>query len=241
MRIHAMLPALLPALLLLPAATAAQQAPDRPTISVSASAFVEREPDEAVIVLAVESQAPLARTAAQQNAELMQRVLDAVRRQNVPADRIRTISYQLTPEYARPERDREPPRIVSYRAVNMVQVRVDGVTRVGAIIDAALDAGANRVANLSFQLSDPDAARREALGLAMQKARADAETLAAAAGHRLGTPLNISSSFYGAPRPPPMPMARGDVMMEQLVTTPVEGGTVTVQAQVSAVYLIDLN
>jgi uncharacterized protein len=235
MRLHA----IWLAALMVPTVVAAQEAPVRHTISVSASASVEREPDEAIIMLAVESQAPLARTAAQQNAERMQRVLQALGRQGVPAERIRTVSYQLNPEYTRPDRDREPPTIVGYRAINMVQVRVDGIARVGALVDAALEAGANRVANLSFQLSDPDAARRDALRRAMQTARAEAEILATAAGHRLGAPLSISTGFQGV-QPMYDVQARGGVMME-MAATPVEGGTIAVHAQVNVVYLIILN
>jgi uncharacterized protein len=230
--------AALVAVLLVPGHVAAQEEAERArTITVSATATVEREPERARVLLAVESSAPTAREAAQQNAALMQRVLDAVRRAGVPAEEIRTVSYELRPEYARPEPQRQdPPRIVSYRAINMVQVRVDPMAQVGAVIDAALGAGANRVSSLTFELRDTDAARLAALQLAVQSARRQAEAVASAAGQRLGEPQSIQVGHFAAPPPAPM-MARAEAMVMD-APTPIEGGQLSIGANVHVVYRI---
>jgi uncharacterized protein len=229
---------LLAAAVLVPAALAAQTPADQPrTINVNGMATVEREPDRAVVLLAVESQAPTAREASQRNAQLMERVLAALRQAGVASEAIRTVSYELRPEYSRPERDREPPVISAYRNINMVQVRVDDIARVGVVIDAALGAGANRVANLNFELRDAESARLEALGMAMAQARREAEAVAAAAGQRLGEPLTINVGTHYAPPRPPMPMARMEMDMVA-VAPPIEGGQLGVTATVHVVYRI---
>jgi uncharacterized protein len=229
---------LLPALLLPLAATAAtaQEAPPPRTITVSATATIEREPERATVLLAVESEAPTAREASQRNAALMERVLAGVRQAGVPAEAIRTVSYELRPEYSRPDRDAQP-RIVAYRAINMVQVRADPVARVGTVIDAALGAGANRVAGLSFELRDPDTARLDALREAMTKARREAEVLASAAGQRLAEPLSINVGGYYEPRPQMAPQMAMRAEMQD-VSTPIEGGQLTIGASVNVVYRI---
>jgi uncharacterized protein len=227
---------LLAGALLLPAAAEAQDtAPPPRTITVSATATVDREPERGTIMLAVESEAPTAREASQRNAQLMERVIAAVRQTGIGAEAIRTLSFELRPQYAQ-DRGTEP-RIVSYRAVNMVQVRADPVARVGPVIDAALAAGANRVAGLSFELREPETARIDALRVAMTRARAEAEALAVAAGQRLGEPLTINVGGYYEPRQQYAPAMEMRAQMAD-VATPIEGGQLTIGATVNVVYRI---
>jgi uncharacterized protein len=223
-------------LLLAPATLRAQQPVETPrTLSVSAIGVVEREPEQGVIVLAVESEAPTARAAAEANAARMTQLVTALRRAGVPERDIRTVSYELRPEYAREDRGREPPRIVAYRAVNMVQATVDTVARMGAVIDAAIGSGANRVTSIQFRLRDPHAAHLEAVAVAMRSARREAEAIAAAAGEQLGPALTISTGGYSPPRPP-MPYERAEMMAMDAMETPIAGGTLTVTAHVNVAY-----
>jgi uncharacterized protein len=222
--------------LLLPAALAAQTAPvEQPrTLTVNATGTVEREPEQGVLVLAVESEAANAQAAATANAQRMTQLNAALRRAGVPERSIRTISYELRPEYARNERG-DAPRIAAYRAINMVQVTVDDVTRLGATIDAGIASGANRVASVRLQLRDMQSAQNEALAIAMRNARAQALAVAEAAGERLGPPMNIHiGGFMGPPMPMPA-MAYGRAEMD-VAATPIEGGTLTVQATVNVTY-----
>jgi uncharacterized protein YggE len=226
-------------LVFLPFTAAAQQPPaEQPrTLSVTGVGTVEREPEKAVVTLAVESEASTARDASERNAELMVAVVAAVRGAGIPERDIRTISYQLVPVYGRPPQDGTPPRIAGYRAMNMVLVNVDSIGRVGRVIDAAIGAGANRVANLSFELRDFETARNQALERAVTAARREAEAVAAAAGQRLGEPLNITTSTM---YPEPRPMMMDAIMARQAaVETPIEAGTLTVRATVNIVYKLE--
>jgi uncharacterized protein len=229
-------------LLVVPGLAGAQQTQEQPrTIAVSAVGTVEREPEQGVAVLAVESEASTARAAADANAQKMTELMAALRRSRLTDRQIRTVSYELRPEYERRERGTEPPRIVSYRAVNMVEITVDTVARLGAIIDAAIGAGANRVTSIRFQLRDAHAAHVEAVQIAMRNARREAEAVAQAAGQRLGPPLNINTGGFQPPPPPPMPAYRMDAveMAAAQAVTPMESGTLTVTANVHVVYRID--
>jgi uncharacterized protein YggE len=228
---------------LTPSLVSAQQpqTPPERTVVVNATAAVEREPERAVVLLAVESQGPTARQASATNATKMDAMLAALRKAGIPGPQIRTVSYTLQPEYSRPGRDdpQKPPVISSYRAINMVQVTVDTVSKAGGVIDTALQAGANRVANLSFELRDPEAAHLEAVRMAVRKAQAEAQALAEAAGQRLGPPLNMSSGGYSVPR-----YARAmDMVMEAQAAapppTPIEAGTLTITANVSITYRLE--
>jgi uncharacterized protein len=228
---------ILAVILAVPVSASAQQVPvEMPrTLSISATATVERAPDQAVILLAVESEGQTARAAATSNATKMDRMVAALKALGIPAAQIRTISYELQPQYSQ-ENNREP-RITSYRAVNQVQVTLDAIDRVGPVIDTALGAGANRVSNLSFGLKDVAGARLEALTKAVERAKREAEAIARAAGQTLGLPQSINADGY-APPSPRQPMYRMEMAMAQSAPppTPVEGGTLEIGASVHIVY-----
>lgn len=214
----------------------AGQAPsvDEPRVlQVSARATVQRAPDRAVVQLAVESQAETARQATARNAETMQRVLRALRRLGVPETRIRTTRIELQPRYDRP-RD-QPPSVVGYQATNQVVVRLDDIDLVGPVVDAAVNAGANRVTGIRFEISDPDAAYHEALRLAVQRARAEAETVAAALGEALGPALRVNTGGMQLP-PPQVRMEMARVEMDMAAATPVQPGEMEVHATVNITY-----
>lgn len=222
----------------------AQQPAEKPdrVINVTGTGTVTREPEKAVITIAVESDAANAQQAAQANARKMEAVFAALRRVGIVPPKVRTIAYELQPVYQQPDRNNPnpAPRVVGYRAINMVLVEVDTIARVGAVIDATVASGANRVANLSFELRDPESARLEALRLAVARARAEAEVLASASGQRLGPPLNISSSSHYEPRQyrmRDMEMAVGAA--PPAVPTPIEAGTLTITANVNMVYRME--
>lgn len=222
--------------ILMPACAAAQERVDSPTVSVDASATIERAPDRAVLVLAVESEAAEAQAASSANAETIGRVIAALRQTGLTGPAVRTLSVRLMPVYAPASPDRQQaPRIVAYRAINTVQVTIDSIPRVGPVIDAAIGAGANRVAGLSFELRDPESARLEALDSAVARARREAETVARAAGHRLGPPVEIRVGPGGEP-PRPMMYAERAVAMAQAADTPVEEGTLEITATVHVVF-----
>ena len=213
---------------------------DPRVLNVTGTGTVQRQPDRAVVLVAVESRAPNAQQAAQTNARKMEAVYAALRKLGITPPSVQTVAYELRPEYARPDpRGENPgtPRVVGYVATNMVRVQVDDITRVGSVIDATIGAGANRVANLSFELKDMESARLDALRMAVQKARAEAEAVAAAAGQKLGPPQSISSSSGWQPQP----MYRRDVAMEMAAAapTPIESGNLSIVANVSITYLLE--
>lgn len=221
----------------------AQQAPQPPqrVLNVSGQGMVTRQPDRAVIMLAVESHATTAQDAAQTNARKMDAVHAALRKLGIVAPHVQTVSYGLQPDYQQPDpRSPNPntPRIVGYGAQNTVRVEVDSLTLVGPIIDATIAAGANRVDNLSWELRDPESARLEALRMAVEHAHAEADVVASAAGQKLGLPQSISTS--GAYPPPPMPMYRVSMAAaEAAAPTPIEAGNLTITANVSISYLLE--
>lgn len=215
-----------------PAAPAAAAA-DTGTVVVTGTASVSVAADRARIRFAVERQAATAAQAVAANAAAMDEALSAVRQALGGAGTLETSGYGLSPVYRQPPRDQGgEPTIVAYRAVNHVEVTVNRVDDVGRILDAAVGAGANRIAGLSFYASDTRDARLEALRQATAKARDEARVLAESLGVPLGAPLQVQSS---AEMPTPQPqMFRA--MEAAPMATPTEAGEQEVSATVTITY-----
>jgi uncharacterized protein YggE len=230
-------------LLALPGALSAQEIAQPNTISVSGTASVQRQPDQAVVQLAVESFAQAAPAATAENSKTMDAVIRALRKLGLRQDQIQTLGFSVTPEYDyssnAPRRPGED-RLIGYRARNIVQVTTNDIEQVGNIIDVAIKAGANRVTNLGFQLRDPEAARQEALRLAVANARTEAETIATALGRRLG-PALAASSTGAFPPPRPMEMRAMAAMASDMenMPPPITPGTLEITAQVSVIYSLE--
>lgn len=204
--------------------------PDAGYVQVSGSAEVTVPVDRAHVRFAVETEEPDARAAVERNAQLMDAVLSALRALEVDGLDLETQGFELQPQYERPSG--ETMRIRAYRARNHVAVTLDDLEMVGRVIDAAVGAGANRIASLSFEARDTEEARREALRMAVAEARQQAEVMASALGRPLGPPLEVNGGAQQSP-PPPRPMARTMEMAQAAPSTPVETGDQTVSASVT--------
>ena len=206
------------------------------TLDVSADATVARSPDRASIELAVETLGETAREAVRGNAEAMTEVLETLEGLGIPSSSIRTRSISLSPRYRR-DMETEQQVITGYHATNRVSVRVDDVDRIGAVVDAAIAAGANRVQGIHFEIGDPEAAYHEALELAVAKARREAEVVARAMGATLGPAIRVSTGGF---RLPMMEGPRMETMaMRAADPTPVEPGELEVNASVQITYRLD--
>jgi hypothetical protein len=204
------------------------------TIEVDGSGETRTSPDTADLDLAIETQAKTAEQAAGSNAALATKVIDALKSKLGDKGKITTGGYSLNPEYD--QRPNQKPTIIGYNAQNTVTVNTRALDLVGALIDSAIAAGANRVNSLSFSVKDDTKARTEAIAIATRDARAQAEALATALDVKLGKVLKATTVSQARP----IPVAYGRAMaMSASVATPVEPGEVTVPATVSLTFAIE--
>ena len=207
---------------------------ERRTIEVDGSGEVRTSPDTADLNLAIDTQAKTAEQAASSNAALATKVIDALKSKLGDKGKVTTGGYSLDPQYD--QRQSEKPRIIGYNAQNTVTVNTRSLDLVGALIDSAIAAGANRVNSLSFSVKDDTKARTEAIAIATRDARAQADALASALDVKLGKVLKATT--VSEQRPTPLYMGRA-MAMSANVATPVEPGEVTVPATVSLTFEIE--
>ncbi len=197
------------------------------TVTVTGSAMISSSPDEAIITLGVQTQGQTAEDALQQNASKMNAVMKAILGDGVRQVDIATVGVNLYPNY-----DSGGNVIVSYTAQNQVNVTVRDLSKVGAIIDDAVGAGANLSSGIQFQLSDQNQGVEKALADAVANAKAKAEALASAGGASLGQVVTITEG--SAPRYPPVPF--GLAAGRAADSTPVSPGTIETQVSVTVVW-----
>ncbi|MCE6950380.1 SIMPL domain-containing protein [Cereibacter sphaeroides] len=212
--------------LVLPAAAMAEA----PRITVTGEGTVAARPDMATISLGVTSEAATAAEAMARNTENLGRVLDRLRGAGIEDRDLQTSGLSLNPNWTQSE-DGAAPRITGYIASNMLTVRVRALDRLGAVLDQAVQDGANTLNGVSFGLADPEPALDEARKRAVARAQARARLLTEAAGVTLGPLVEISEG--GGAFPPPMPMYREAAMAAPV---PMAEGEIETSAQVTLVY-----
>jgi len=202
--------------------------PLQPAVVTQGQAIVRARPDRAFVTIAAESRSRNSAEAQKQNAAAMTAVLQKIEQAGVPKDAVRTIGYELHPEFDYAN-GRQTFR--TYLARNTVEVRLDDIDRVGVVIDAAAAGGATTITGIRFDVRNRAALERDALRQAVADARARAEAAAAGAGATIDRIVRIEEG--GAPEQPRPMMRMAAQAMERDVSTPVEPSTIEIHARVT--------
>jgi uncharacterized protein len=196
-------------------------------ITVTGVGTITSVPDEASFTIGVQTQGSTAREALASNSEQMQRVIAAVKAAGVAKRDSKTEDVSVSANYV------DEGRIDGYSARNSVLVTVRNLSKAGAILDAASNAGANEVYGPMLNRSDEEELQAKALRSAVENARQKAEALADAAGVRLGRVSAMTEGFSGGPQP-----YYDGAMLRKSSDAPIEPGTQDSQATVTVTFAI---
>lgn len=221
------------AFLVFPALSSAAE--NERTLTVRGWAAIDAAPDMAVVTLAVETMAQSARESAAENARISDNVIKSVRKAILPGDEIDTSSYSVFPVY---EYEKARGQVLrGFRTVNQIKVTTAKTSSAGEILDCAIEAGANRIVNVRFDIRDISG---HCEGL-IRSAAASAASQAGAATSAFGTNLDgvktIVPSCSKESEGPVRPYAM-EVMKMRAPETPIEPGTIRLRADVEAVYFL---
>lgn len=203
-------------------------------ISVTGTGQVDLPPDMATVRIGVTHQDEAAAAALQQTSDALAAMLERLTGLGVAERDVQTSGLSLNPVWRdRPERQGQPAPW-GFEASNMVTVRLRDLEQLGAVLDALVSGGANRLDGVSFGLQKPEAAQDEARRLAVAEARRKAVLYAEAAGVSLGQVISLSETGAHQPRPQMMEMAsmRAD-------SVPVAAGEVAIEAAVQMVFALE--
>lgn len=210
-------------------------------ISVSGTGKVTVVPDVGEISMAAQVTRPTVQQARDDAAKAMDAIRAAVRGQGVDEKDVATSGFNIQPQY-----DYRPnggtPQISGYMVNNQVTVKVRKVETLSKVLDAAVSAGGNdvRVNAVQFTVDDPEKSAGAAREAAVANARTHAESLAKAAGVKLGKARSITESGGNIPVPRAVAAAAPSLGKGGSdVATPVSPGQTEVSVSVSVVFDIE--
>ena len=195
------------------------------TVTTNGHGVITAVPDEATVAAGVRTDGATAAAALSANATKMNAVVAALKAAS--GEEIQTQEVSLYPST-------DPQgKVTGYTAQNTVSAKAK-IADAGALVDAAVGAGANTVDGPSLTLSDQDALYRAALKKAVSDARAKALALADAGGFGVG-PVStvVEQSAAGQPV-----FARPVALAAKDASTPIEPGTADVTADVTVTFTI---
>ncbi|MGI6151776.1 MAG: SIMPL domain-containing protein [Christensenellales bacterium] len=209
-----------------------------PTVTVSATAKISVEPDIAYVSLGVRTEHASPKTVKQQNTATMTKVLAALKKAGVDEKDIQTSNLSMYTNYTWDNNGNR--KISGYTVNNTVSITVRDLDKVGDIVDAAMNAGANQFNSVSFAIEDEEEYYIQVLAEATKKAQKRASAIAKASGMTLGTPVSLSSTgasydpyrYYADAVEAEMATADEEASIGSTITS----GQVTVTATINAVY-----
>ena len=201
-------------------------------IVVSGAGVSSAKADKATVTLGVYTEDESASTAASENAVAMTAVLDAVKALGVSEDDIATVSYSVYPDY-----DYERKETVGYRVTNMVSIELNDLNIVGDVLDAATNAGANRVNGITFGLSESkiEELKTAAYTEALEVAEAKAELIASTYDITITGVYYVTESSYTPYRNYPM----YETASMDGASTPIIEGSLSISVNINAAFTFE--
>jgi uncharacterized protein YggE len=168
-------------------------------ISASGSGKVYVVPDMAYVYIGVHSEAADVASALADNNTQAQAISEALQAQGVAAEDIQTSAFNVYPQQNYSPEGKALDTI--YAVDNTVYVIVRDLSKLGSLLDASVQAGANQINGISFDVADRASAEAQARKIAVDNAKASASELAGLAGVQLGDLLTINVTDSGTPSP----------------------------------------
>jgi uncharacterized protein YggE len=212
-----------------------QPAPTPRTITVTGTGMVTLTPDIAYVSIGVHTEDASARIAINANNTKAENVINTIKSFGIAEADIQTTNFSVYPQQVYD--DNYNVIGVTYAVDNTVYVTVRDLERLGELLDAVVQAGANSIGGISFDVADRTEALSQARLAAVENARRQADELASATDVSIGEVQTIS--YYDS-TPITYDYARGGnaPMAEMAASVPIQSGTMQITTTVTIVYEI---
>jgi uncharacterized protein len=206
------------------------------TLSVSGSGDAMLAPDIAYIYVGVHTEDATAAEATTANTAQTEELIQALQDFGIAPQDIRTTNFSIYPMDRYDPATGLPSGEKVYAVDNTVYVTVRNLEQLGDLLDAAVQAGANTVNSVQFDVEEKDEALQQARADAVKDAEAQAQALAQAAGLTLGEIQSIS--FFDAQPYPIFDGKGGGGMAAEAAAAavPIQPGQLTFTVNVSVTY-----
>ncbi|WP_110956143.1 SIMPL domain-containing protein [Anaerosinus massiliensis] len=203
------------------------------TITVHGNSIVTATPDQATIDIGITNSARTANIAEQQNAVIATNIRAKLIDLGIEEDKIVTTRYTFYPTYNND--NNKTTEIVAYQVNNTISVTIDDIAKIGALIDASIQSGANTINSIDFTIKNDKRIKQQALQGAVQDARAKAEIISKALDKRI---VNVLSATETSTSVGSHNFSRLMLKDSLSATTPINPGNINATADVDVVFEI---
>ncbi len=212
----------------------AQDNQPKPQISVSGEGKVKAVPDQALIVVAVETRGSDAKDVKKKNDIAVDKVIQFIKKFNLPKADVQTQRVVLEPNYDYTK------KVYTNRALQSIQIMLRDLEQYDALMEGLTDAGINNISKVEFQSSKQASFESEARKLAMKDALKKAnDYVSILPGQKIGKAIVINDNTqtnYPRPMYSAMKMEAGDASGGRET---VAIGEVDITANVTVSFLLD--
>jgi len=197
-------------------------------LKVEGTGSIKVKPDKVAVILGVITENKQLKLSQEENMKKMTAVLQTLKSMGIPSKNIQTQIYNITPQYDFIEGKQV---FRGYRVEHMLEIIIRDIGKIGSVIDASVESGANQVNSIRFSVENPSQYYQQALKAAVDDALAKAETFSAKLNIRIcRVPVQIIESYK--PDSPIVPL-----MYEAAAfSTPVQEGQIQVSARIEAIF-----
>jgi len=195
------------------------------TITVSDTGTIYTKPDLVITTVSVVTEDKTVAGAMMENTQKMNSIINATKALGVEEKDLKTIAFNVSPRYEWQEATLLYPSgvrtLVGYEITQSLQIKIRNLEKIGEIIQAATDSGANQVGDLQFTVEKEDELKVQARTEAIGKAKAKAKELAKELGIKLVRISSFSESgnipyYYGySEKAVPSGLGGGDIAQIQ--------------------------
>ena len=157
-------------------------------INITAQGKAVAVPDIALVRVGVQTEGKDVSVIVKDNHIKMNAIIEGLKGLGVAEKDIKTTNYSLNPRYDWPEGIRI---FKGYTLNQEVSVKVRDFTKVGSVLELAVNKGGNLIGDLQFTIDDETKIKALATADAIAKGKAKAESLAKASGLKLKKIINI--------------------------------------------------
>lgn len=203
--------------------------PTSSRLNLRGQGTVSVKPDIAYITIGVETRGRDLKQVQEENALKSNAIINGLINMGIQERDIQTNSYIISPEYDFIEGKQV---FRGYRVINTLKVTVRNIAMAGAVIDSAVENGANVASNIEFGISEPTKYYNHALNIAIEDALRKAQEIGRRFNYHINSnPIKITEESYGI-----SPAAESKTFQAASEATPIKGGTIEINAAITAVF-----
>jgi uncharacterized protein YggE len=207
-------------------------------ISVTGTSEIKVVPDQATLILGVESHDKDLAVAKGNNDKSINKLLSLAHSAGIDAKSIQTSALSMGPEYS----EEKIPKLLGYQVSQTISLTLKDLSKYEELLTGALKAGVNRVNGINFTVSDTKKYKEDARLKAVRAAREKAMAIAGELGQTIGKPWEVAEEpeYDGTPNLAFNTAFTGGLTEELTSGAPaVAGGEVTIRASVRVSFQLE--